>query len=256
MGATLKDMSTATGEAPHPTMSRYYTEDSQRAAFVRQLFDDTAGQYDRINTVFSLGTGEWYRRHALRRAGLGRGDRVLDVAVGTGLTARAAAAVTGDAARVVGLDPSAGMLAEARRSLSSPLVQGRAEALPLASESMDFLSMGYALRHVSDLAVTFAEFRRVLRPGGTLVLLEIGRPDRPLARWAARAYLGGIVPFLCRLAVPGRRSGTLMQYYWETIDACVPAERILSHLHDGGFANVRCETALGLFRSYIAQRPV
>lgn len=241
--------------APHPALTAYYSRTEERAAFVRRIFDDTAAHYDRINRVFSLGTGAWYRRHALRRAGLRPGMTVLDVATGTGLVAREAARLTGEAGTVIGLDPSAGMLAEARRALGNPLLQARAESIPLPEGSVDFISMGYALRHVADLPATFREFLRVLRPGGRLLLLEIGRPEGRVAHAAARFYLGHVVPGLCRLTAPRARSGTLMQYYWDTIEACVPAETILGHLGASGFTEVGCETSLGIFRAYVASRP-
>ncbi|MBC9180127.1 methyltransferase domain-containing protein, partial [Pseudoroseomonas ludipueritiae] len=152
---------------------------------------------------------------------------------------------------VLGLDPSAGMLAEARAT-GAPLLQGRAEQVPLPGASLDMLTMGYALRHVADLGAAFAEFHRVLRPGGRVLLLEIGRPEGRLAHGLARAYLGGVVPALCRLAAP--RAGTLMTYYWDTIEACVPAEAILGHLRGAGFHDVGCETSLGIFRAYTATR--
>jgi demethylmenaquinone methyltransferase/2-methoxy-6-polyprenyl-1,4-benzoquinol methylase len=238
-------------QAPHPDLTGYYRDAEERPGFVRRLFDDTAAHYDRINTVFSLGTGAWYRRHALRRAGLKPGARVLDVACGTGLVTREALRLAGPAGMVLGLDPSAGMLAEAR-STGAPLLRGRAEQVPLPAASLDMLTMGYALRHVADLGTAFAEFHRVLRPGGRVLLLEIGRPDSRLGHRLAHAYLGRVVPALCRLAAP--RAGTLMTYYWDTIEACVPAETILRHLREAGFADVGCETSLGIFRAYTATR--
>jgi demethylmenaquinone methyltransferase / 2-methoxy-6-polyprenyl-1,4-benzoquinol methylase len=241
----------APGQAPHPDLVGYYGTAAERPGFVRRLFDDTAAHYDRINSVFSLGTGAWYRRHALQRAGLRQGARVLDVACGTGLVTREALRLAGPGGQVVGLDPSAGMLAEARATGAS-LLQGRAEHLPLADSSVDMLTMGYALRHVADLGTAFAEFHRVLRPGGRVLLLEIGRPDGAMAHRLARIYLGRVVPALCRLAAP--RAGTLMTYYWDTIEACVPAEAILRHLRGAGFADVGCETSLGIFRAYTATR--
>jgi len=241
---------------PHPPLPGYYAAAGERGAVVRGLFNGTAGDYDRINRVFSLGSGGWYRRRALLRAGLRPGHRVLDVAVGTGLVAAEALRITGRPGDILGLDVSEGMLAEARRALPIPLVQGRAEALPLADASLDLVSMGYALRHVADLAVTFAEYRRVLRPGGRLLLLEIGRPEGRLAHALARAYLGRLVPALCRWTAPRReRSGRLMRYYWDTIEACVPATTILGHLEGAGFEAVRCETEFGVFRAYTARRP-
>ena len=239
---------------PHPVLPRYYRTDADRAGFVRDLFDRTAPHYDRINQVFSLGTGGRYRREALQRAGLRPGAQVLDVAVGTGLVAREAAALVGPGGGVTGLDVSMGMLAEVRR-LGIPCVQGRAEALPIADASVDFVSMGYALRHVPDLVTTFREYHRVLRPGGTVLVLEIGRPDGRAAYLLAKFYLGGIVPTLCRLASPRAATGTLMSYYWDTIDSCVPAESILAALAEAGLTEVSLQTVLGVFRAFTARRP-
>ncbi len=245
------------GAEPHRPLTRHYAAPSGRLPFVRDLFNGTAADYDRINGVFSLGTGGWYRREALRRAGLAPGQRLLDVAVGTGLVAAEAARVLGDPSAVTGLDLSEGMLAEARRRLGGgvKLVQARAEALPIADGSVDFVSMGYALRHVADLGVAFAEYRRVLRPGGRVLLLEIGRPEGETAQAVLKAYLGRVVPALCRWTAPRRRAGQLMEYYWDTIEACVPAEAILRHLRAAGFADVRCDTSLGVFKAYSGRRP-
>ena len=248
---------TEAGAEPHRPLTQWYAAPAERAGFVRDLFNGTASDYDRINGVFSLGTGGWYRRQALRRAGLAPGQRALDVAVGTGLVAAEAARVLGDPGAVTGLDLSEGMLAEARQRLPGGvrLVQARAEALPVADASVDFVSMGYALRHVSDLGVAFAEYQRVLRPGGRVLLLEIGRPEGQAARALLKAYLGRVVPALCRWTAPRRRAGQLMDYYWDTIEACVPAEAILGHLRAAGFADARCDTSLGVFKAYTGRRP-
>ncbi len=237
--------------APHPVLPHRYGTAEAREGFVKTLFDETAAHYDRIDRIFSLGSGPWYRRKALHEAGLRPGMTVLDVAVGTGLVAREAARIVGDPSLVTGLDPSEGMLAEARRTLPGVrLVQGRAEAIPLPHAAVDLLSMGYALRHVADLGAAFREYRRVLKRGGTVLLLEIGVPERGVARTVARAYMGGVIPVLCRIAAPRARSGELMRYYWETIDACVPAETILGALREAGFSGVGVATDLGVFRAY------
>jgi demethylmenaquinone methyltransferase/2-methoxy-6-polyprenyl-1,4-benzoquinol methylase len=239
--------------APHPPLLGYYAAPQERDGFVRDLFNRTAPSYDRINRILSLGSGAWYRGRTLRRAGLRPGARMLDVAVGTGLLAREAVRITGSPADVIGLDLSEGMLAEARRGLPIPLIQARAEALPIADGSLDFVSMGYALRHVPDLAAVFAEYRRVLRPGGRLLLLEMGKPASRAGYAAAKLYLGRAIPALSRLT--GRGGDTLMQYYWDTIDACVPPETIQRLLAEAGFEAVACETELGIFRAYMAVRP-
>ncbi len=236
---------------PHAPLLSYYEAPGARQGFVRDLFNRTAGAYDGINRVMSFGSGAWYRRQALVRAGLRPGARMLDVAVGTGLVAREAVGILGDPNGVIGLDVSEGMLAVAG-GLGIPRVQARAEALPLADGSLDFISMGYALRHVADLLALFGEFRRVLRPGGRVLLLELGRPESALGYAVAKAWLGGVVPALSRFA--GAEARTLMRYYWDTIDACVPAAEIQRRMAEAGLAEVGCRTEFGLFRAYTATR--
>jgi demethylmenaquinone methyltransferase/2-methoxy-6-polyprenyl-1,4-benzoquinol methylase len=241
--------------APHPTLTPYYGSDENRAAYVRRLFDQSAGAYDHIEAMMAFGTGRWYRRQALERAGLAAGQRVLDVATGTGLVAREAVAIVGDARRVVGLDPSPGMLREARRLLGIPATLGAGEALPCRDASVDFLSMGYALRHLADLTVTFREFLRVLRPGGTVLVLELTRPPSRFHRAFLRLYIKGVIPVLSRLTTRNRDAALLWRYFWDTIEVCVPPERIMAALTDAGFADVKRELVLGMFSEYTGRRP-
>lgn len=239
---------------PHPVLSAYYDTAPQRAPFVRSLFDQTARHYDRINRVFSIGTGSWYRRWALRRAGLRAGMRMLDIAIGTGLVAREAIAVTREPGLVTGIDVSYGMLTEARRQLPIALIQGQAEALPVAGGSVDFISMGYALRHVADLEQAFAEMLRVLDVGGSVLILEIARPRSRKAHAFARVYLGSFVPFVSRLSTSAAESETLMRYWWDTIESCVEPAIILDAMRKAGFADVASEASLGIFRTYTGRK--
>ena len=241
--------------APHPIIEEFYSNPAERIPLVRDLFNATAPHYDAINRLFSLGSGARYRRHCLGRAGLKPGNRVIDVAVGTGLLAREAVAICGDRSSVIGLDLSEGMLAVAREKLNIPLVQGAAEQLPLADGISDFVTMGYALRHVSDLLIVFREFHRVLRSGGTVLVLEISRPEKPLTRMLASTYLGRVVPFLARWSTGKTRSQSLMRYYWETIENCVRADVILKAMRESGFRQVQCNVDLDLFRSFIGKKP-
>jgi len=240
--------------APHPTLPRYYADDGGKAGFVRRIFDAGAADYDRVERMMALGSGSWYRRQALQRAGLAAGMRVLDVATGTGLVAREEVGLVGDPGLVLGVDPSAGMLAEAVRSLSVRVVMGRAEQLPVADGAFDFLSMGYALRHISDLAKAFGEFRRVVRPGGTVCILEITRPRSRVGGVLLRQYMRRVVPALARLTGRRTESPVLWEYFWDTIAACVPPERVTAGLEDAGLKEVRIEKHLGIFSRYTARR--
>ncbi|MBK7541879.1 MAG: class I SAM-dependent methyltransferase [Candidatus Competibacteraceae bacterium] len=241
---------------PHPTLPDYYPDLAQRPAFVRGLFDRTARHYDRICQLMSFGSGNWYRRRALGRVGLKPGMTVLDVATGTGLVARQALAITGDPQAVIGLDVSAGMLAEVKRLLNIPLMQGLMEQLPVADACCDMVSMGYALRHVADLNLTFGEFHRVLRPGGVLLILEIARPATPLKRGVIKFYMGRVIPLLSRLTTGQQDAQTLMRYYWDTIENCVPPDTIVQAIRDAGFDEAGCDVEFDLFRAYFGRKGV
>ena len=207
--------------------------------------------------MLALGSGSWYRHQALQRAGLKVGMQVLDVGCGTGLLAREALAIIGAGGSLTGVDPSPGMMAQARRALpAATFIEGRAEHLPVPDASADFLSMGYALRHIDDVQVTFADFRRALRPGGHLLVLEITRPESAFGRFVLKLYMRMFVPLVARLLA--RREGTprLFRYYWDTIDACIKPPEVLAALERAGFAEVRRHVVLGIFSEYTAAAPV
>ncbi len=241
--------------APIPVLNRYFNNEDDRVNFVNNLFDETAADYNRIERLLGLGSGLWYRRQALLRAGMKSGLKVLDVATGTGLVAREAVRIVGSARLVTGVDPSPGMLAETKLPKEVCLLQGRAEQLPVADNDYDFLSMGYALRHLSDLSRVFSEFHRVLRAGGSFSILEITRPRGKLSSMLLRAYMRGLMPTLGNLISRHKKTKTLLQYYWDTIEACVPPEQVLDHLRTAGFEQVRRDVVLGVFSEYRGNKP-
>jgi len=241
--------------APVPRLEGWFDEDN-RQDVVNQMFDRGARHYDAVSQAMSFGTGKWYRRDALSRHGLLPEHRLLDVATGTGQVLQGALDLGLAPERVTGLDPSAGMLAENRRNRTAPpLVQGLGERLPFADGTFDFLTMGYALRHVPDLATTFAEYRRVLRPGGKVLLLEITKPGAGPGRWFTTFYMKRCVPLLTRLRTGSADASRLMRYYWDTIDACVRPESILAALEEAGFTACERVVKHPMLSEYAAQKP-
>jgi demethylmenaquinone methyltransferase/2-methoxy-6-polyprenyl-1,4-benzoquinol methylase len=249
----------APAKAPHAPLTDYYRDEQARAGFVRDMFDSTAEDYDRMEHILGFGTGMWYRGQALERAGLRAGMRVVDVGVGTGLVAREAARIVGEPSLVTGVDPSPGMMANAKVPAGVALVQGSAEAIGFPDAHFDFLSMGYALRHISDLDAAFHEFHRVLKPGGKLCLLEITCPESRWGRFLLKMYMKGLVPLLA--LVVGRKKNTrrLWRYYWDTIEACVPPEQVLATLRAAGFSDVRRHIevrGMSILAEYQAVKPL
>jgi len=266
-----------------------YASPQHKREFLSSIFDDTAKDYDRIEHWLSLGSGRWYRRQALIRAGLTQGMRVADVAIGTGLVAGEALPIIGPAGQLIGIDPSAEMMRRASERLGVKTVSGVAEALPLPDASCDFLSMGYALRHVEDLAAAFGEFHRVLTPArqsgqsgqpgqsgqsgqsdqfgqfaqvrpprqiaaGRLCILEITRPTSRLGRAMLRLYLGTCSRLIGLFGKLAPRTPELWAYYWQTIDKCVPPEQVIAALIAAGFADVKRTVVFGIFSEYTAVR--
>lgn len=240
---------------PHAPIAERYSDDTEKRDFVHELFNKGARHYDRIGAIGFLGTGHIHRKRELLKGGLRPGMNVLDVACGTGAVTKAIVEILEDKGRARGVDPSEGMLAEARQSVKAEFCLGHAEGLPFQDREFDFLSMGYALRHVSDLERAFAEYFRVLKPGGTVLILEISRPRSSFALWVSKMYFKEFLPRLSRLITGSRDAQEMMAYYWETIEGCVPPEMILSALRAIGFEGVERQVSMGIFSSYRATKP-
>ena len=250
---------------PHARLPEYYRDEAGRQDFVRQIFDATAPDYDRIESMLAFGSGPWYRRQALLRASLGPGMQVVDVGIGTGLLAREALSIIGASGQLTGVDPSPGMMGQIKLP-DITLRSGRAEALPCEDHSADFISMGYALRHVADVDAALAEYLRVLRPGGKLLMLEITRPNSAWGRSLLKGYMRVVVPGLARWVSSARggardnaRDGAgdtprLWRYYWDTIDSCITPPQVLEAMQRAGFVSVRRHLELGLFSEYTASK--
>jgi len=174
--------------------------ESTRARHAQELFAPLGLRYDRMGALLSFGQDPRWRRFMVER--LPRdGGQVLDVATGTGLVAEALLA---RGFRVTGLDQSPGMLANARARFDDrvELVEASADALPFPDASFDHLTFTYLLRYVDDPGATLAELARVVRPGGTVAMVEFGLP-RGIRRPPWDLWVGVGLPLAGRLVSPG-----------------------------------------------------
>ena len=192
-------------------------------ASARTLFAPLGPSYDRYSALLSFGQDPRWRRFLVSRLDVSAQDRVLDVATGTGLVARELVRRFG--CSVVGVDQSPEMLevaAERTRGLPIRLVEGRAEELPFADGEFAALTFTYLLRYVADPQATVRELARVVRPGGTIAMLEFGLPRgawRPL--WELWVRIG--LPVAGRLISPGWRDvggflGPSIRDFWQKHD--------------------------------------
>ncbi len=237
---------------PHPHLKQFYSKESGREEFVNKIFDDTASKYDPVNNILSLGSGVRYRKQALIRSGLSSGMDVLDIATGTGMVATSELSIVGAKGSVIGLDRSYNMLTEVGGKLNIPLIQGDANVLPFADDSFDFVTMGYALRHVDDLKGTFKEYFRVLKPGGTLLILELMRPTNKVIYQMVKLYFSVMIAIISIPGIGGKNEGKLIQYYWDTIDKFVSSDILIETLSETGFGKVKAHQIVNVFTEFTA----
>jgi demethylmenaquinone methyltransferase / 2-methoxy-6-polyprenyl-1,4-benzoquinol methylase len=211
---------------------------AEKRAVVEAMFDRIAPRYDLMNRLMTFGIDRGWRRRAIATLQLRPGDRVLDLACGSGDLAAVAAEC---GACVLALDFSAGMLRTARARGVGALVRGDALALPLAAGAVDAITSGFALRNFVDLAAAFAECGRVLRPGGRLALLEVDRPANILLRLGHAAYFRHVVPALGALL-----ADRAAYAYLPASTAYLPdAAALVGMLRRAGFGGVAKEPLLG-----------
>jgi demethylmenaquinone methyltransferase/2-methoxy-6-polyprenyl-1,4-benzoquinol methylase len=175
-------------------------EKSERVAGV---FESVAPRYDLMNDLMSGGLHRWWKRFAVEMSGVRPGERVLDVAGGTGDLARLFARRVGPSGEVVMTDINAAMVKLGRDRLLdagivAPVVRCNAEALPFGREHFDCVSVAFGLRNMTRKEVALAEMRRVLKPGGRLLVLEFSKVSGPLAP-LYDAYSFGVLPRLGKL---------------------------------------------------------
>jgi ubiquinone/menaquinone biosynthesis methyltransferase len=233
---------------------------ARKARYVARLFDTIADRYDLITRLLSYGRDQHWKRRLIATAAIEPGERVLDLACGTGDLAFAASAL---GAKVTGLDLTQRMLVLAQtRAREAPAMPAPANittftvgdmtSLPVADASIDVITTGYGLRNVPVLDDAIRECHRVLKPGGRLFSLDFNRPAFAPLRTAYLAYL----------TVVGSTVGWVLhgdpdtyRYIPESIKRYPGAEAVVQRLRDAGFREARWEPVLGgLMAIHVAKK--
>jgi len=206
--------------------------EDKRAA-VRAMFDRIAPRYDRMNRLMTGGLDQSWRHTALDSIGVGAGDRVLDLACGTGDLSELARA---RGAFVLGVDFALEMLRGARnRDIDAAFIQADGASYPLRDGWATALTCGFALRNFVALPKIFAEAARVLEPGGRMALLEVDRPKNSLVAAGHSFYFDRVVPVL-----GGILSDKAAYAYLPKSTAYLPAQdELLAQIADAGFEQVK-----------------
>ena len=218
----------------------------EKVRAVRAMFDAIAPRYDLLNRIMTFGMDMAWRRRTVAELRLPAGSRVIDVACGTGDFCRE---LESAGYRAVGSDISAGMLAKARTQ--SPLLQADALKMPFSSGAADGITCGFALRNVMDIPALFAEFARLLRPGGRVGVLEVAEPEVRLLKAGHNLYFRRMVP-----AVGGLLSDREAYRYLPESTAYLPSRReLIGIITAAGFTAARSRlVALGAAQIISATR--
>ncbi len=221
----------------------------EKARRVRGVFDSVAPNYDLMNDLMSGGVHRLWKRFALGVANLRPGQQVLDVAGGTGDLAVGLARQVGKTGRVILTDINAAMLAEGRdRMLDRGLlgnidyVQANAECLPFAEGRFDCITIGFGLRNVTDKPAALTSMRRVLKPGGQLVVLEFSHPVVPLLKPLYDIYSFQVLPLIGKVVA---RDEASYRYLAESIRMHPDQETLLSMMRTAGLEDCRYHNLSG-----------
>ena len=227
---------------------------------IQQMFDGIAPDYDRLNHLMSLGVDRSWRRRALREiVEPERAQAILDIACGTGDFSLAIAGRMHPDSRITGLDLSEGMLAVMRDKVAKAGLQDRigceqgdSEAMRFADASFDVVTIAFGIRNFAHREAALREIRRVLKPGGRLVILELSVPENRILRWGYNLYFKHFVPWIGGLVSGDRAAYT---YLPASVQAFPGRREWTATMAGCGYAQVRHKAfTLGLCRMYVGEK--
>jgi demethylmenaquinone methyltransferase/2-methoxy-6-polyprenyl-1,4-benzoquinol methylase len=235
------------------------------ASRIAGMFDAIAARYDLLNFLLSAGFDRKWRQRAVAALSLTGGETVLDLCTGTADLAIESMTGTQHARRVVGIDFSSAMLKVGRRKVAAcresdgqrlaiSLVRGDAMQIPLADGSTDAATIGFGIRNVEQPLAACREIARVLRPGGTLAILEFSLPQVAALRSLYRWYFRRVLPLVGRAI---SRHPSAYTYLPESVEAFPSPDEFAADLRNAGFGTVRAvPLTFGIVYLFVAVKPV
>lgn len=221
----------------------------EKATLVREVFDSVADNYDLMNDLMSLGVHRLWKRDFVAASGIGPGDRVLDLAGGTGDIAALLSKKVGAGGRIVLSDINEAMLAVGRQRMEDRGIVNNvryaianAESLPFDSGEFDAVTIAFGLRNVTDKDAALREMFRVLRPGGKAMILEFSRVRPEPLKAVYDAWSFGALPLLGKVIADDEES---YRYLAESIRKHPPQEELAKMMRDAGFDQVHFRNLTG-----------
>ena len=234
-------MSDKSGKSTHFGYQQVAVDEKQGK--VADVFHSVASKYDLMNDLMSLGIHRLWKRHAIHLSGVRKGQRVLDIAGGTGDLTAKFSEIVGEKGEVILADINSSMLAMGRSRLidmgisgNVDYIQANAENLPFAENYFDCITIAFGLRNVTNIDTALASMYRTLKPGGRLLVLEFSKPVAPGLKPLYDVYSFKLLPLLGELVANDRDS---YQYLAESIRMHPDQEKLLGMMRSAGFD--RCE---------------
>jgi len=216
---------------------------------VAGVFHSVAAKYDLMNDLMSFGIHRIWKKQTLAKSGVRKGDRVLDLAGGTGDLAYKFCEMVGSQGKVVLSDINSSMLEVGKEKLTNKgcvgnieYVQANAECLPFPDNYFDCITISFGLRNVTDKAKALASMCRVLKPGGRLLVLEFSKPIVPILSKVYDEYSFKALPFMGKIITQDAES---YKYLAESIRKHPDQETLKQMMFDAGFDNVEYQNMTG-----------
>jgi len=210
----------------------------QKQGLVKGVFDSVASKYDLMNDVMSLGTHRLWKNYTIASSNVSKGDTVLDIAGGTGDLAIKFRKKVGDSGKVILSDINGSMLEEGRKNLINhgvidvDFIQANAESLPFEDNTFDCVSIAFGLRNVTHKNIALKQMHRVLKKGGSLLVLEFSKVENEMLEKIYDAYSFNLIPKLGQFFANDEDS---YQYLAESIRKHPDQETLKTMALDAGF---------------------